>query len=147
MAEPENAVPKQDGRFRPGQSGNPAGKPRGARNKASVLAERMMAEDAEGVVNAVLASAKGGDMVAARIVLDRLYPVRRDNPVNFSLPPIESAADASRAMGSIFSAVSTGELSPLEAQTIAGVLESYVKALELCEFEGRLAALEKERSA
>jgi hypothetical protein len=28
-----------EGRFRPGQSGNPAGRPRGSRNKATVILE------------------------------------------------------------------------------------------------------------
>lgn len=33
MSEPENTGGKRDTRFRPGQSGNPAGKPKGSRNK------------------------------------------------------------------------------------------------------------------
>jgi len=62
----ENAAGKQRGRpFRQGVSDNPAGKPRGARHRVTLLAERMMQDDAADVVCAVLTAAKAGDMVAA----------------------------------------------------------------------------------
>ena len=100
-ARTENSERKQGGRFQPGQSGNPAGKPKGARHKTTLLAEKLMQDDAEAIVKAVLDSAKSGDMTAARIVLDRIAPARRDNPVSFELPKIESADDAAKAMASL----------------------------------------------
>ncbi len=33
LDEPEDTGPKQDTKFKPGQSGNPAGRPKGARNR------------------------------------------------------------------------------------------------------------------
>ena len=42
MAKPENSERKQGGRFQPGQSGNPAGKPKGARHKTTLLAEKLI---------------------------------------------------------------------------------------------------------
>lgn len=138
----ENAGAKQAGRWQPGQSGNPAGKPKGARNKASLIAEKMMADDAGEVVSAVLTAAKGGDMAAARIVLDRLYPARRDNPVSFELPAIETAEDASRAMGAILTAVAAGDVTPGEAEAVGKLIETHLKALEATAFEARLSALE-----
>jgi hypothetical protein len=106
-----------------------------------------MQDDAEAVVNAVLAAAKGGDMTAARIVVDRLCPARKDNPVSFSLPQIESAADAARAMAAILSAVASGDLTPVEAETISKLVETHIRALEASEFERRLAALERGKEA
>lgn len=142
----EKSGSNQGGRFQPGQSGNPAGKPKGARHKTTLLAEKLMQDDAEDVVNAVITAAKSGDMTAARIVLDRIAPARRDNPVSFPLPKIESAADASMAMASVLSAVADGEISPSEAEQIARMIETFVKSLEANEFGRRLQALE-ERSA
>jgi hypothetical protein len=58
---PEIAERIQGGRFVLGISGNPAGKPRGARARATRLAEQQMADDAEAVVRAVIdAAAPGG---------------------------------------------------------------------------------------
>lgn len=143
----ENSGAKHDSRWRPGQSGNPAGKPKGARHKTTLLAEKLMQDDAEAVVNAVLTAAKGGDMTAARIVVDRLCPARKDNPVTFALPHIECAADAAGAMAAILSAVAAGDLTPVEAETISKLVETHIRALEASEFERRLAALERGREA
>jgi hypothetical protein len=130
------------GRFGPG---NP-GRPKGSRNQVTRLAEKLMADDAEGVVSAVLTAAKSGDMAAARIVLDRLYPARRDNSVTFPLPAIETAGDASRAMGAILQAVAAGDVTPGEGEAVAKLIETYLRAIEATEFEARLAALENARA-
>jgi hypothetical protein len=140
----ENSPRKQRGKpFEKGQSGNPAGKPKGARHKTTLLAEKLMQDDAENIVNAVLAAARGGDMAAARIVLDRIAPARRDNPVSFDLPRIESAADAANAMAGILTAVAGGEITPAEAGEVAKLLDAYTRTLEATEFEKRLRALEE----
>ena len=73
--------------FQAGQSGNPAGRAKGTRTHYSMLAEKLMGGDIEDITRSVIDAAKGGDMTAARIVLDRITPVRRDRPVVF-----ESAA-------------------------------------------------------
>ena len=54
-----------------------------------------MQDDAEAIVKKVVEAARGGDLVAARLVLDRIAPARRDGPVRFELPKIETAAEAS----------------------------------------------------
>lgn len=138
----ENSGAKQDGRWRPGQSGNPLGKPKGARHRTTLLAEKLMQDDAEAVVSAVLNAAKNGDMTAARIVVDRLCPARKDTTINFSLPQIESAADAAGAMAAILSAVAAGDLTPAEAETVTKLVETHLRALEACDFEKRLSDLE-----
>jgi Family of unknown function (DUF5681) len=146
-ADPENTDRKHSGRFKPGQSGNPAGKPKGARHKASLLAEKLMQDDAKNIVNAVLEAARGGDMTAAKIVLDRIAPARRDNPVRFDLPAIDSALDASKAMSALLAAVAEGALTPAEAEGVARLIETFAKALEASEFEARLRALEEKTDA
>jgi hypothetical protein len=142
----ENSAGKQRGKpFEKGQSGNPAGKPKGARHKTTLLAEKLMAGDAQEVVKAVLVKAKGGDMTAARIVLDRIAPARRDNSVTFELPAIESAVDAAKVLAALLAAVAAGEVTPSEALDVTRVIEGFGKILETSELEQRIAALEKER--
>ncbi len=146
MAGPENAEPKQDGRFKPGQSGNPAGRPKGLRNRATRAAEALLDNEAEALTRRAIDAALTGDGTALRICMDRLIPPRRDRPVSFELPPIETAADASRAMAAILSAVAVGDLSPGEGEAVGKLVELHLKALEACEFEARLAALESVRA-
>ena len=96
----ENSAKKQRGApFRKGQSGNPSGKPRGTRNRTTVLAEKLMQDDARDIVQAVLAAAKNGDMTAARLILERISPVRKGRPVYLELPSVKTAADVSAAIG------------------------------------------------
>ena len=145
-----NAEKKQGHRFQKGQSGNPAGKAPGTRHRVTLLAERLMQDDAEGVVNAVIAAAKDGDMAAARLVLDRIVPPRKDSPIRFSLPQIKAASDASdasEAMSAILRAVAAGELTPSEAGDVAKLLETFTRTYEACALEARIAALEAERGA
>ena len=143
----ENSARKQRGRpFVKGRSGNPSGKAKGARHKTTLIAEKLMSDDAAAIVKAVVTKARDGDMTAARIILDRIAPARRDSPVSFVLPKIESAGDAVAAMSGILNAVAAGELTPGEASDVARLLEGFGKILEVSEIEQRIAALEKERA-
>lgn len=141
-AEPENSGMKQDGRFKPGQSGNPAGKPKGARHRATLAVEALLDGEAEALSRKAIEMALAGDGAALRLCLERLLPARRDRPVSFELPKIETAADATKATGAILSAVASGEVTPVEAESVSKIVEAHLKALEASEFEARLSALE-----
>jgi len=143
---PENTGEKQGGRFRKGQSGNPAGKPQGARHRLTVLAEAMMEDESESVVRAVITAAKTGDMTAARLVLERIAPPRKGRPVAFDLPPVETAADVLTALGAVVRAVAEGVITPDEAGPVGALLELKRKAIETVEIERRLIAIEEKQS-
>jgi hypothetical protein len=133
-----------DGRFKPGQSGNPKGRPVGCRNNASILLDQLAESKAEEILNVVIGQAQGGDSRAAEILLARIWPIRKGRKVSIQLPEITSAADISAAFGKIMAAISAGELTPEEAATVAGVLESQRRAVETSGIEERLARLEQE---
>jgi hypothetical protein len=139
-----NSGEMQGSRFKPGQPGNLRGKRPGSRNRASVVLDKMLADDGADVVQAVLAAVKGGDMQAARLVLDRIVPVRKGRPIRLDLPTIESAADVLTALSSTVAAMAEGEITPDEATVVAGVLETKRKAIETVELEARLARLEQQ---
>jgi hypothetical protein len=144
--EPENAGGNQAkgarGRFRKGQSGNPRGKPPGARHATTIKAEQLMEGEAEAVVRAVVAKAKRGDMHAARLVLDRIAPLRRGRPVAIKLPEVRTAAEASPALGIVTKSMANGEITPEEASAVAAVIEANWRALGIEDLERRINALE-----
>lgn len=142
----ENTAPIQRGRpFERGKSGNPKGRPKGARNHATVLAEALLDGEAEAITRKLIDRAlKDGDTTALRLCLERLLPPRRERPAAFELPnKIETAADAVQASSSVIVACAAGTLSPGDASEIMGLISSHIKLLETTEIEARLATLEK----
>lgn len=143
----ENAAGKQRGRaFKPGQSGNPAGKPKGARHKATLAIEALLEGEAEELTRKAIEMAKGGDMQALRLCMDRLAPPRKDRSVTFELPTIDTVDDLPKATRAIMAAVATGELTPGEAAELGKLVDAHVKAIEVTDLSRRLEALEGTRS-
>jgi len=132
--------------FQKGQSGNPAGRPRGALNRATVLAQTLLSERAESIAGKVIELAERGDMTALRVCMDRLVPVIKHQPIAVELPPIEKPADSVDAAASIAAAVAAGELTATEAAELAKVVDVYVRALDSKGFDERLSKLENEIS-
>jgi hypothetical protein len=128
--------------WKKGESGNPTGKPAGARNKATIMVQAIMERGAQEITDAVVTAAKGGDLSAARLVLERLLPPARERPIFLELPSTDTAEGVAQAQGAILQAVAAGELLPGEAATLAGVVEARRKAVETLELEQRIAALE-----
>jgi hypothetical protein len=128
--------------FPRGESGNPAGRPRGARNKATILLQNLLEGDAAAIIGKAAELAKDGDVAAIRICMDRLAPARRSNTVAFDLPPLGTATDTVAAAAAIVAAVAAGELTPPEAADLAKVIDIYLRALATAGFEQRLARLE-----
>jgi Family of unknown function (DUF5681) len=128
--------------FEKGESGNPAGRPRGARNRATLLMQHLLADEAEAIGRKAIEMAIAGDLAAIRLCMDRLAPVHRDEPVAFGLPPIEKPADIVAATASIVAAVSAGELTPSQAAAVSKVIDVHVRAIESKDFDERLTKLE-----
>ncbi len=131
--------------FQKGQSGNPAGRPRGSRNRSKLLFQDRLDAGMEEIADKVVELAKSGDIAAIRLCVDRLLPVRKGQPIEFELPPFETAADTVRAAAMIAAAVASGELAPSEAADLARVLDIYLRSLETADFEQRLTRLERAR--
>jgi hypothetical protein len=139
---PETTAQHQGGRWQPGQSGNPAGRPRGSRHEALKALDAIGAEGAAEVMQAVVAAAKDGDMRAADILLRRLWPERKGRPVNVELPALDDAGGIVAALGAVAGAVAGGEISPEEGQAVAAILETQRRAIETADLAARIAALE-----
>jgi hypothetical protein len=134
-------------RFQSGQSGNPSGRPRGALNRATVLAQELLSARVESIAGKLIELAEGGDMRAIRVCMDRLVPAIKHQPIAVELPPIEKPADSVEAVASIAAAVAAGELTATEAAQLANVVDVYVRALDSKGFDERLSKLEKGISA
>lgn len=132
-----------DGRFQPGRSGNPAGRPLGSRNRGTIVARAILDGEATDLMRTLLERALcQNDGAALRLCVTRLLPPRRSEPVKFELPPLTSAAEAPGALAAIAQAVADGDLSAAEAGHLSALVDRFVRSLEAQEFERRLTELE-----
>jgi hypothetical protein len=129
--------------FQKGQSGNPAGRKPGSRNKHTIATEKLFEEDAEKLVKVAIKLAEEGDIGALRLCLDRICAPQRHRPVPFDMPQLGMAADAVGAMSTLVEGIATGELSAPEAAELAKVIQGFAKALETTDHDKRIANLER----
>ena len=127
-----------DGTF---ANGN-AGRPKGARNKATQAVLALLEGEATALTRKAVEMALAGDSVALRLCLDRIAPPRKDAPVEFTLPPMNTARDAALAAVAVLEAVSMGDLTPMEGAQVMALVDSYRRTLEVSVLEARVAALE-----
>jgi len=130
------------GRFIRGRSGNPAGRPPGLRNRATLAAEQMLDGEAERLTRLALDLAHEGDKTALRLCLDRIIAPRRERAVSFTMPPIAGPADLAGAMAALALAAAQGIITPGEAAQLSQVVETYIRAIETTDLERRLRAVE-----
>jgi hypothetical protein len=136
--EPRIKREKTSGRFKPGN----AGRPRGSRGKAAVLAEKLAAKDITDIVNVLVTAAKDGDVQSAALLLARLWPPPKGRLVAFDLPPIQTAADAENAITAVLAAVASAKLSIEEGERLVSLIEKKAEVTHMRELSDRLAALE-----
>jgi hypothetical protein len=134
-------------KFKPGQSGNPRGKARGTLHKATRAALELLEGDLEAITQVCIAKAKDGDLMAVKLILDKLLPNRRERSIDLKVPRVKGAQDLPQALEAVMQAVATGELTPGEGQALTTMLEGYRKGLEFTTIEARLRALEERPNA
>src|SRR5437879_5723829 len=138
---------KQPGRgrgrpFTKGQSGNPAGRPRGCRDKGNRAAESYLDSHSEALLQRAVELALAGDASHMRLCVERIVAPRRERTVEFAMPPMRSAADLAGAMGAVAEAAARGLLTPGEAVAFARIAEAMAEAIDTTDFDRRLTAIE-----
>jgi hypothetical protein len=135
-------MPREDTQFAPGRSGNPAGRPKGSRNRSTLALEAIFEGEAEALSRRAIEMALEGDGPAMKLCLDRLLAPRRDRSITFELPEIETAADLPLATAALLRAVSSGEITPSEAADIGKAVAAHIEAITAADLNRRLVEIE-----
>ncbi|SDO59367.1 hypothetical protein SAMN05216360_12913 [Methylobacterium phyllostachyos] len=136
-------MPSEDTQFGAGRSGNPGGRPKGARNRTTQAVEALLDGEAEALTRKAIELALDGDGPALRLCLDRLCPPRKDRTITFDMPEIENPADFTKATRALMQGVANGEITPTEASELSKLVDVHVKAIVAGDFVERFIALEK----
>ena len=130
--------PKKRGRWKAGESGNPKGRPPGAGVVAKLRAS--IAEHVPEIIGHLVKAAKGGDVQAARLLLERVLPPMK--PTELAVPlslPDGSLTDPGRA---VLAAVGVGDLSPGQGAQLLAAIGALARVAEIDELTERIERLE-----
>jgi len=127
---PRKNAPNRRGRpFKPGN----AGRPRGARNRATLAAAALLEGEAEALTRKAVELALGGNAFALKLCLERILPPRRERDVALNLPTLRTPADVGEVSAVILAAVTNGEITLGEAAELARLVADHVSALQSSE--------------
>ena len=127
-------------KFEKGHPGGP-GRPRGSRNKSTLILEAIARKGGPGVVRAMMRKATAGDVPAARLMMPRFWPA--GTFVEFDLPPVTDAAGVADAQACVLAAAGNKELSLEQADRYSKIIENRRRALETAEIERNLREAEE----
>lgn len=134
---------KRPGRWKPGESGNPAGKPSGSGELQKLRAA--IGEHVPEIINQLVTAARGGDIQAARLILERVLPpvkaIEQAQAINL---PNGTLTEQGRA---VLAAVAAGELAPGQGAQLLTAIGTLRKVAELDELAARITALEDKHHA
>jgi len=126
--------------FQPGQSGNPAGRPLGSRNKANRDLEEALNADGADLAARIIALAKTANPAAMRLCMDRMMPKLTGRPVAVALPPASTPDYARAAVDVVIRELADGEITISEANGLLGLIERIVRLLSSKAVAAREAA-------
>lgn len=127
--------------WKPGQSGNARGRPRGSGEVAKLRAA--IAEHVPTIIERLVAAALQGDVAAARLLLERtIAPLKAAEPAAPLVLPDGTLTEQGRA---VLGAVAAGTLAPGQGAALLGAIGTLARVIELDELERRIAALERRR--
>ena len=130
---------KKRGGWQKGQSGNPKGKPAGSGELQRLRAS--IAGDVPDILTGLVNAAKGGDVQAARLILERVLPPVKpiEQAVELQLPDGDTLTAQGRA---VLSAVAMGDLAPAQGAQLLAAIGSLARVTEIDELTQRIDKLE-----
>jgi hypothetical protein len=117
-----------NGQFAAGVSGNPAGRPKGSRNFATLLAEAIGDEDRQEIVDQAVAKAKAGNVRMATALINKLFPTPRHPAIELEVPEGQEA-DPRAILTAALRAMAGGVITPEEGLIVARMMEKAARLL------------------
>lgn len=140
LSDQKQKKPRGSGRrWKKGESGNPAGRPKGVGPAAEL--RKAIGEDIPVILAKLVELAKGGDVQAARTLLGKVVPDLRAESMPVLMPGADNGTLSERAQAAL-EAAGRGEVAPDTAAHLVAALASLARIREVDELERRISALE-----
>jgi hypothetical protein len=109
------------------------------------MVEQLAEGQAEQLIQRVVDLAQAGDVSCLRMLLDRLWPPRRGQPVKLDMPPPKTSADVLKVTTSLWRAIGEGRFTPDELSALSLVAERSLQVINQADLLKRIEVLEEDR--
>jgi hypothetical protein len=120
--------------FKPGQSGNPKGRPKGALGWKARAAKAILADDISEIMRVAIEMAKNGDPDMIKLCLALGIP-RGEEPVSVEIPTLKTPDDCRVAIGRVVEETLAGEITPGEGKRLVELIERRRTSFEVLDLE------------
>jgi len=127
-------------KFKPGQSGNPNGRPKD--KTPATLLRKSINGDMPEIIRTLVDLAKGGDVQAAKVLLDRVCPSLKPQAMPISLPVNGSLTEQGNE---IIRATMSGQIPPDIGSQLITALANQSRIIEINELTKRIEILENQK--
>jgi hypothetical protein len=87
-------------------------------NSATLACQELLDGEAEAITRKAVDMALEGNILALRLCLERIVPQKRERHISITLPMIKTEADLPKFIGALLEAVTRGEITISEAQSL-----------------------------
>jgi len=119
------------------------GRPRGSRNKRSLLGQELLDSHGEAIVGRALVVAGKGDVAMLRALLPYVVSRRRDAPVKIGALPVHTAEELAQSSEVVLHRAASGQITLQEAQDLSALIEGRRLVIETRDLDGRIRVLEE----
>ena len=124
-------------KFKPGESGNPKGRP--ANKAATILLRKAISEAMPEIIQGLIDAAKLGDIGAATVLLNRCVPALKAESQTINLPVKQTVLEQSNE---IITGIMSGKLAPDIGAGLINALAAQAMIVEADDVIRRIEALE-----
>lgn len=134
---------KKDGKGKFAKGHKSPGRPRGSKNKISLMLEKLFEDEAEDLVRKVIEMALKGDMTALKLCVERLVPVKKDRAIPYNIGNLMDMHSSADIMLKATNALLDGEIAESQINSLSKAIDQTRQCYELTHVIKRLDTLEE----
>src|SRR5436190_20807595 len=140
MSESFSDFRQANGCFAKGHPGGP-GRPRNPVSTVAGDLDRLGSGGAHELMQLTIERARRGDLRATEIVLQRVWLVRRNRPIELDPPPGDGLSNLLTEHAALASAMMNGDITPQDAQAATRVFKALQEQMRRADHQNAVAAV------